>query len=85
MMAIAPDHTLFDEITDFLASAPAAEQIIAFKLSSEIEKRALDLLELNRQNHLTPDERDEMNAFVQMDHFMTVLKAKARLKLAGKT
>lgn len=83
-MAIAPDRTLFDEITDFLASAPTAEQIIAFKLSNEIEKRALDLLELNRQNRLTPDERDEMNAFVQMDHFMTVLKAKTRLKLAGK-
>jgi hypothetical protein len=79
-MAVAPSYTLVDEITDFLMTSPTAEQIVAFQLSEQVSQRALKLLELNRQNDLTPDERVEMNTYMQMDHFMTVLKAKARLK-----
>ncbi|HEX3053168.1 MAG TPA: hypothetical protein VHP83_21090 [Aggregatilineaceae bacterium] len=84
-MTIAQPTLLLDEITDFLASSPAPQEIVSFKPSEVLERRALDLLQLNRENRLTMEERAEMEEFMRMDHFMTLLKAKARLKLAGKT
>ncbi len=83
-MAVAQPIALLDEITDFLASSPTAEQIIAYKPSADLERRAQDLLERNRQNQISPDERSEMDEFMHMEHFMTLLKAKARLRLVGK-
>lgn len=82
-MAVAQPTMLLDEITDFLATSPTPQAIIAFKPSETLERRALELLQLNRDNRLTAEERAEMDEFMRMDHFMTLLKAKARLKLAG--
>jgi hypothetical protein len=83
-MTITQPTMLLEEITDFLASSPSAQEIINFKPSEVLEHRALELLQRNRENRLTPEERAEMQEFMRMDHFMTLLKAKARLKLAGK-
>jgi hypothetical protein len=79
-MATAQPVALLDEITDFLASGPTPQQIIDFRPSQALEHRALDLLTRNRENRLTPEERVEMEDFMRMEHFMTLLKAKARLK-----
>jgi len=84
-MTVAQPTLLIDEITDFLAASPAPQEIIAFKPSEILERRALDLLQRNRENRLSMQERAEMEEFMRMDHFMTLLKAKARLKLASKT
>lgn len=82
---VTPSPTrLLDELTDFLAASPSPQQIIAFKPSEALERRALDLLQKNREDRLTPDERTEMDEYMRMDHFMTLLKAKARLKLADR-
>jgi hypothetical protein len=83
-MALVQAVTLINEITDFLAASPSAEEIIAFKLSDALSERALELLEANRRNNLSPTEREEMNEYIRMEHFMTVLKAKTRLNLMKK-
>ena len=48
-MSLAPPTTLFDEITDFLASAPTKEQIIIFKPSQFLDNRLHELLDKNVQ------------------------------------
>jgi hypothetical protein len=58
-MTIAQPIMLLDEITDFLASSPAPQEIVAFKPSEALERRALDLLQRNRENRLTAEERAE--------------------------
>lgn len=84
-MAIAPPLTMFNEILDFLASTPTPEDIIAFKPSDTLSQRALYLLERNREDELTSEERIEMDEFMRMNHFMNMLKIRSRLKLANKT
>lgn len=84
-MAVSRSPLLLDEITDFLALSPTPQEIIAFRPSDDLERRALDLLDKNREGRLTAEERAEMEEFMSMDHFMTLLKAKARLKMAKKT
>jgi hypothetical protein len=83
-MAVAPTNLLFDEILDFLASTPTPEQIIAFKPSEALDQRLHFLLDQNSHDRITAEERSELDEFLRMDHFMTMLKIRTRLKLAGK-
>jgi hypothetical protein len=81
-MAIATPGTLVDLITDFLAANPSSEEVIAFRLPEHVEQRALELLELNRENRLTDEERTDFEEFMRMEQFMSLLKIKARLHLS---
>lgn len=82
-MTIVQPETLFGEIIDFLASTPTPEAIIAFKPSSRLEQRLSDLLEQNRRETLTAEDRQELDEFLRMNHFMNMLKIRARQKLRG--
>lgn len=82
-MAFAPAQNLFDEVTDFLARAPGPEAIVEYRPSQALVTRMQDLLERNRTAGLTADEQAEMDEFLRMEHFMTMLKLKARLILKG--
>ena len=82
-MAIAPANELLDEVTSFLAASPTAEEIVAFKVSDRVDQRLHDLLEQNTAGTLSSDERAELDEYMRMNHFLIMLKLKARLKLAG--
>lgn len=82
-MATAPPiRTVFDIITDFLASNPTPEAILAFQLSDALKDRAIDLLERYKAEDLSFDEELEMYDFMRADDMMSLLKAKTRLKLS---
>lgn len=77
----APVRTVFDVITDFLASEPTPEEIIAYHLPDDLQERADYLLERNSEDSLTPEEAHEMHNFMNADEMMALLKAKMKLKL----
>lgn len=81
-MAFIPEKTVKDVVTDFLASAPGLEEIANYRLPEPLHVRAHQLLDKNREGTLTAEERTEMDDFLDIDHLMTLVKAKARLKLA---
>lgn len=64
----APAETLFDEITDFLVSAPSPEEIIAYKPSEMLDNRPHELLDKNQNDHLTSEERKELDRFLEVNH-----------------
>jgi hypothetical protein len=80
-MESTPIRTVFGEITDFLATNPTPEAIIAYRLPDHLQERAHHLLELNGEGQLSETERDEMFDFVRVDEMMSLLKAKMKLKL----
>lgn len=80
-MAVQRQSTLMYEILDFLASTPTPEQIIDFKPSAQLVERSRYLLEQNRNGMLTSDEREELDEFGRMNHFMGMLKIRARQKV----
>jgi hypothetical protein len=84
-MPTAPTRTVFDVLTDFLTADPTPEEILSYRLPEELEQRALHLLEGNSEDKLTFDEELEMYDFMRADDMMTLIKAKTRLKLAGKS
>jgi hypothetical protein len=84
-MIPSPEKTIKEIVTDFLGSAPSLEEIVAYRLPHELQERAHYLLQKNRENTLTNDERAEMEEFRQLDHLLTLVKAKARLKLKAQS
>jgi hypothetical protein len=80
-MQNAPPRTVFGEITDFLATNPSPEAIIAYRLPDDLQARAQELMDKNGAGELTPEERDEMFDFVRIDQMLSLLKIKMRIKL----
>jgi len=80
-MQNAPIRTVFGVITDFLATNPTPEEIVAYRLPDDLQERAHELLDRNSEDILTPEEREEMFDFVRVDQLMSLLKIKMRLKL----
>lgn len=69
--------TIQEEVLTFLLSSPTPEQIIAFHASDTAQARLRALLNANRNGTLTDDERAELEEASQINHFVTLLKAKA--------
>ena len=80
-MALPPPPTLLDEITDFLLERPTPKQIIAFQPSDTLNDRLHDLLNKKTDIGLSLTEQEELDRFVQMGSLLTILRAKAKLKL----
>ncbi|MBN1965371.1 MAG: hypothetical protein JW910_12050 [Anaerolineae bacterium] len=82
-MLTAPARTVFDVITDFLASEPTPEALIAYHLPDDLQARVNELVERNGEGLLTFDEQQEMFDYMRADEMMALLKAKTRLRLQG--
>ncbi len=80
-MLDTPARTVFDVITDFLATEPTAQEIIAYFLPDDLQQRADDLAERNGEDLLTASEREELDEFIKVDRMFSLLKTKMRLKL----
>jgi hypothetical protein len=80
-MAFAPSDTLFDEILDFLAAAPSAEQLVAYQPPVASQQRLSELLDKNRRKGLGEAEQTELDDFLRVNRFMSRLKLKARKHL----
>ena len=80
-MTDALSRTITDVVTDFLSSAPSLQEIAAYRLPDELQERAHRLLDANRSGTLSHEDSVEMDQFRQIDHLLTLIKAKARLKL----
>lgn len=71
---------IYDEIFEFLTSAPMLEQISEFRLSDESEAYLDDLLVRNRNGVVTPNEKAELENFGHLEHFVRMFKIKAAEK-----
>ena len=80
-MPDVPARSVFSEITDFLATNPTPEAIIAYRLPDDLQARAHDLLNRHGERELTPEEYNEMVDFARIDNMLLRLKASMKRKL----
>ncbi len=66
-----------DEVLDFLVTGPTPEQIIAFHASERAQEQLRLLLERNQNGTLTEQEHAELEEMSRVDHFFTLIKARA--------
>ena len=74
---------VYDEMLDFITSAPSTEAIISFEPSETSHQRLEDLQFKRREAGLTEDEQNELEQFLMVEHIMRMAKAKAKKRLAA--
>lgn len=79
----AARSTAYDEVYDFLLSAPSSEDVLAFRPSEAAQERVRFLLEANRNGTLNEAEQAELGEFSSVEHFVRMLKIHAQRKLSA--
>ncbi len=69
---------IYQEIIELITSGPTADQLIIFKISEAAQERLEDLLDKNREEELTAEERAELNTYLRLSEYLTKLKARVR-------
>ena len=72
---------IYDEVADFLASSPTAQQIADYHLSPESDRIIADLLQANRTRGLTPDEQTALDEYTRIERLMQAIKLRAYARL----
>ena len=80
-MQRTPSRTVFDEITDFLATEPSPQEIIDFYMPDDLQARLDELLDKNSEGEITFSEREELERFLNANQMFSLLKTKMKLKL----
>lgn len=78
-MLNAPTRTIFDVITDFLATEPSPQEIIDFYMPDDLQARLDQLLDKNSAGEITPSEREELERFLNANQMFSLLKTKMKL------
>jgi hypothetical protein len=68
----------YEEIIDFLAAGTTPDAVIHFEASQETKDHAAELIYREKSTGLTPDEASELDHFMQLEHLMRLVKARAR-------
>ena len=71
----------YEEIVDFLASAPSPERILKHKASPAAQARVDDLVHRKKHSALDSEDEDELATFLLLEHIMRLAKAKAAIRL----
>ena len=71
------------EIIDFIASGTTPEAVAEFKPSAEAQRRVTELIERGKEEGLGPEEKAELDHYMELEHIIRMAKARARLILAG--
>jgi hypothetical protein len=53
-----------------------------YRPSPAAQQRVADLIEREQDQHLSPDEKAELEHFMELEHILRLAKAKARLTLS---
>lgn len=82
-MTIAPPEATraYEEVIEFIAAGPDPASIIAFQPSAAVKERVADLLYREKVSGLSPDEKAELDHYMQLEHLLRLAKARARLHL----
>lgn len=72
---------IYNEVADFFASSPSAQQIAEYRLSEASERLISDLLEANRTRGLTPNERAALDEYTRIERLVQAIKVRAFARL----
>jgi hypothetical protein len=70
----------FDELAEFFA-AKVPDELIAFRPSRDTSDRVELLVFKEKTEGLTVEEKEELDAYIVLEHIMRLAKAKARKNL----
>lgn len=66
------------EIIDFIAAGTTPEAVVHLRPSAEAQQILTNLIEREKENALSPEEKAELEHFTELEHILRMAKAKAR-------
>jgi hypothetical protein len=72
----------YEEIVDFIAGGTTMSEVADWTPSPGAKQRAQWLIEAEKNNGLSPDERAELNHYLELEHLMRLAKARTRQRQA---
>jgi hypothetical protein len=73
---------VYEEIIDFIAGGSRPSDVAAFQPSELARQRVRELLQREKTSSLSPDDAEELDHYLQLEHIMRLAKARARRHLA---
>jgi hypothetical protein len=71
----------YDEIVDFIASGTTPDNLLGFQASDETRDRVAELIQIEKTSGLSLEEASEPDHYMQLEHLMRLIKARARQHL----
>ncbi len=72
----------YDEIIDFIAAGTSPDRIVSYQPSKAAKNRVADLTFREKTGGLSPDEKSELDHYLQLEHIMRLAKARAHQYVA---
>ena len=66
------------EIVDFIAAGTTPETVMDFHPSREAQQRLALLIEREKAGSVSPEEKAEIDHFMELEHILRMAKARAR-------
>jgi hypothetical protein len=76
----SPDYMDANDVLEFLASLPSPQEILMLRPTESLQTRIDTLLEKNRTEGLTANEREEWEQYQYLEHLVRMAKARAYQK-----
>lgn len=73
-------NKVYDEVIEFIASS-SPQNVIAFRPSEEAKARLAELIDREKRDGLSEDEKSELDHYLQIEHVMRLAKARAHYYL----
>ncbi len=70
-------------LIDFLSQNPSPQKVLDYFISTKLQKRLDDLLDMNREGEITENHQKELDEWGKIDHISILMKAKAGKLLKG--
>jgi hypothetical protein len=68
----------YEEVIDFIAAGTSPDSVIHFHPSESVKDRVADLIYREKTEGLSEDEKSELDLYMQLEHIMRLVKARAR-------
>lgn len=72
----------YEELIDFIAAGRKPDDVIAYEPSQAAKARVADLIHKEKTDGLAPEEKSELDHYLQLEHIMRLVKARARRYVA---
>ena len=66
------------EVIDFIAAGSTSAQVAHFRPSPEAQRRVAELIEREKAAALSPEEKAELDHFMELEHIQRMARAKAK-------
>jgi hypothetical protein len=65
------------EIIDFIAAGTTPQAVAQFRPSPDAQRRVAELIGREKESGLSPDEKAELDHFMELEHILRMAKGKA--------